>query len=183
MDLKAIKDRRAAISPGTWSAFDYEEEEDSGLPPDEKLGAWWIEGPQFIGYDVFSLFTKQDAVFIVNTPDDIDTLVKRVDGDAIIIEFMGEQFDLIRAVVPDDLSAGTELGRWAAEHIKELETIRTAALEAFRALGQDNTYAPGPNAAWKVLGEALGMVSSTDLQSRTFVCVYCEQNRCICKTR
>ena len=44
----------------------------------------------------------------------------------------------------------------------EADTVRIAAIEAFRALAQDNTYGPGPNAAWKILGEALGMVSSTD---------------------
>ncbi len=82
------------------------------------------------------------------------------------------------AAAPADIDA-------LVKRVEELEadTIRTAAIEAFRVLAQDNTYALGPNNAWKILGEALGMVTSTDLQSRTFVCVYCGQNRCICKTR
>lgn len=58
----------ADITPGEWTSYDYEDEEDMGLSADEKLGAYWIGGPAFIAYDVYSLFNKQDAEFIAAAP-------------------------------------------------------------------------------------------------------------------
>ena len=87
--------------------------------------------------------------------EDIDALVKRVEeleADAAIKaqkleHYVDETFNILNEDV---------------DRVKVLEAIRTAAIVAFQHLAKDNTYAPGPNAAWKVLGEALGMVSSTD---------------------
>jgi hypothetical protein len=49
----------------------------------------------------------------------------------------------------------------------DAQATRIGALEdacnaAFTALAKDNTYGPGPNKAWAILGEVLGKVHSDD---------------------
>lgn len=71
-----IRARLAAITPGPWRAFNYcEFEDDSIMPPDD---AWWLDGPEFVSYDEFSLFKETDAAFIAHAPDDVRALLARV---------------------------------------------------------------------------------------------------------
>jgi BMFP domain-containing protein YqiC len=73
--IKEIKARLNGATPGEWKAFNYAEFEDESLPPED---SWWLEGPNFVTYDVYSLFNEADAKFIAHAPADIRALVARI---------------------------------------------------------------------------------------------------------
>ena len=54
----------------------------------------------------------------------------------------------------------------ASRALDYYQGIRRAAITAFTALAKDNIYGPGPNEAWNTLGEALGMLCSTDTPNK-----------------
>jgi hypothetical protein len=48
------------------------------------------------------------------------------------------------------------------ERDTRIGALEDACNAAFTALAKDNTYGPGPNKAWAILGEVLGKVHSDD---------------------
>ena len=65
----------ADITPGSWEAFNYGEWE-SDTPDDN---AFWLNGPEFVEYDVYSLFSESDAKFIAAAPDIVRSLLAEVE--------------------------------------------------------------------------------------------------------
>lgn len=83
-ELNAIKARLETITPGEWRAFNYSAfEDDSIVPPDN---AWWLDGPLFVGYDIYQLFSQTDADFIAHAPADVRALLDQHDADTARIE-------------------------------------------------------------------------------------------------
>jgi len=70
-----IRARLAEITLGEWRAFNYAEFEDGSLPPED---SWWLEGPAFVDYDVYSLFHQGDAEFIAHAPEDMRALLDHI---------------------------------------------------------------------------------------------------------
>ena len=52
------------------------------------------------------------------------------------------------------------------DRYNRLITTEMAAVEAFRALGKSNEYTKASSKAWSILGKALGVVHSKDLDEK-----------------
>lgn len=75
MNLQAIKDRRAAITPGEWGVTRWAGGFSFNGPPVVYSGTSSIGEP----YIITRPKSEEDAAFIANAPADIDALVKRVE--------------------------------------------------------------------------------------------------------
>jgi hypothetical protein len=83
-----IADMLGKITPGEWKPFDYEEFEGEGITP-EGLRGYWLDGPAFIQYDVYSLFTEADAEFIAAAPEIVRQQAERVEALEAVILHIG----------------------------------------------------------------------------------------------
>jgi len=73
-----IRARLEAVTPGEWRAFDHEEAEFYEIAPNERVGAWWLEGPAMVEYGDYSCFARNDAEFIAHAPGDMRLLLARI---------------------------------------------------------------------------------------------------------
>ena len=71
MNLKAIKVRRAAITPGKWRELPLSNHDDNL--------SWGVRGEKSTVFFAQGRCNQQDAAFIANAPADIDALISRVE--------------------------------------------------------------------------------------------------------
>lgn len=122
--IAEIRVRLGAITPGAWRKFNYAEFEDDSLPPEN---AWWLDGPAFVPYDVYSLFKQEDAEFIAHAPDDLRALLDQHDADQQRI-----------AALESALTPLIKAAQWNARYSPDLQGAVNDALSVLKGGDDDN---------------------------------------------